>query len=208
MTRRLCTVVSAISLILCVAVCVVWARSEWEIDQVFSQTASGPAWWLKSMTGRCRICWCEHSDGTDQLLRTCYPLPSFRPLNWEYPNGWEYLEYPPAITSGWEHVGIRYARGNAVRFLGAPQVRPRYWETEFPYHDAAGFFAALTTPWLIRRTTVAIARRRHRTRGRCQGCGYDLRATPDHCPECGARTGKRSGSNCGDCPAGGAAHGS
>jgi hypothetical protein len=82
----------------------------------------------------------------------------------------------------------------------------RDWGKEFPGFNTAGFrYGGLRGPngslynvsaphWfpvaLLMAPPVAWAfserrRRRRPRRGRCASCGYDLRATPDRCPECG-----------------------
>ena len=53
-----------------------------------------------------------------------------------------------------------------------------------PLWALAGSSAVLPTLWFRRRR---LDRRRRRT-GACRRCGYDLRATPERCPECGTVT--------------------
>ena len=73
-------------------------------------------------------------------------------------------------------AGFHYARGGqggeACRLLLVPR-----WSV-FPLF-AAGLAAPAAAVWLRRRAALAKAA------GLCPACGYDLRASPERCPECG-----------------------
>jgi len=55
------------------------------------------------------------------------------------------------------------------------------WHVRLPYWLPSLLFALLPA-YCVRRWLRA---RRRRAAGQCPTCGYDLRATPDRCPECG-----------------------
>lgn len=80
-------------------------------------------------------------------------------------------EFPGFNAGGFKYGGLRGPSGSLYNAV-------------VPH----GFLAALPLPvpfaWLAirRRQRRADRRRRH---GRCTACGYDLRATPGRCPECG-----------------------
>jgi hypothetical protein len=66
---------------------------------------------------------------------------------------------------------------------------PPYGDRE-DYEITLSWLAILTATIpvcsLCTRMRLLARRRQMRLRGLCQSCGYDLRATPDRCPECGA----------------------
>jgi hypothetical protein len=92
---------------------------------------------------------------------------------------------------GWDwdvshQTPIRYAGGfTATRWgLGYESVRVpewRYRALAFPLWLSTTLFASLP----ITRLALLVRRRRRGVEGHCTHCGYDLRATPDRCPECG-----------------------
>jgi hypothetical protein len=70
------------------------------------------------------------------------------------------------------------ARAAAARTWPAGRVIPRA--------AVLAGLAALPAAWLATHRLAARRRRRLVARGACAACGYDLRASPGRCPECGA----------------------
>jgi hypothetical protein len=162
MLRRLLILVTALSLVMCVAVVVLWVRSQRVMDQwVFNSTRQyvevngrrGGLWvlWISTPTsGPLWLTW-EHDSRQ--------PLPLIRrPYRWWHPAG---LYFDRTTRSG--------APGTVTRLATVP-----YWLLVTPTAVVSGLSVRATS-----------RRRRLRRSGLCPACGYDLRATPGRCPECG-----------------------
>jgi hypothetical protein len=79
-----------------------------------------------------------------------------------------------------ERLGFRFARGQLsfVHGIWAPGSTTAI--VDLPVWFLTIAFAALPLMW------IAVLRRRSNVpANHCHSCGYDLRATPDRCPECG-----------------------
>jgi hypothetical protein len=91
-------------------------------------------------------------------------------------------QYPASIRFSFANVGLYHGpffdsgRDHIVWFAGYE------WYLSAPFWMPVVLFAVLPAVWI----RLAYARWRRRTDpGCCVICGYDLRATPERCPECG-----------------------
>ena len=183
-TRRLFTLCSAASLLLCVAVCVLWVRSKWVRDQ---------AWRGEPESDAVAVVGC--ANGTLYVATVC-PWTSVGPWRLESePIGGERgvgMGWPFPHARGFALPGVRAFRGRGQLYLHGPRatdVRQTGLAPATMVYVSMWLPAAVTaaSPALVvtRRVRGSVRRRRRRSRGLCLACGYDVRANPDRCPECG-----------------------
>ena len=193
--RRLLNLVSTLSLLLFIAVVAAWVRGlfvgdRWVLPQnpvtgvVTSPWGDRDTWRARYVisSGGGRLQWVrvEHKDGHAELAGHSSPPPSRVIIDYwgrALPNdrrggalGFAYFvrekHYVPGPT------------GNHATFWGFRTVTVPYWSLA----SVSGAIASAGVASLVRR-------RRGRDRaclGLCPACGYNVCATPDRCPECGA----------------------
>jgi hypothetical protein len=194
--RKLFNVFLVLSLLLCVATLAIWMRSCRRYEAIIRAHDNGSGvrghyvFWNRSSLGWGRFRTEVEGPSANQEW-------SIRRPSLGVPNGWSRQSHaaedimPTAL--GFGRAGFSYRRSPSI--LGDTTLVGESRVVAIPCWLAAALFA---TPPLVR----ARAWRKHRARlrraaGCCASCGYDLRATPDRCPECGIAT--DSGSAHGPC---------
>jgi hypothetical protein len=179
--RRLLNLLAALSLLLCVAVCALWVRSylAWDLVRVRTERR-----WLHVGCGAGKL-----MAGT--WLTADHDLEADMSLRREV-RGAERARKNLALSSaaatyrlhavGFEYMALRAQKPTSYRMAVVPM-----W---FPAASAA----IVPVLWLRRRQRE----RRRVAAGCCSRCGYDLRATPGRCPECGREAGPGLGAREGE----------
>lgn len=167
MRRKLFTLLSAASLLVCLAAVTFAVRGIWWSDWVRfggpSHTAmvgcmGSSAWWTFWL------------DADTQ--RRGFAAGSHESRN-------TYFSGPPTLEMNWLGFSAHTGRTDPTHTSPFGGNRP-YVTVIIPHWMLAAAAGVLPAWWMIRR------RRASRLRpGHCRRCGYDLRATPDRCPECG-----------------------
>ena len=157
---------TAASLLICLAGLAAWARSIGRFD-VARGTAGSTYYTLLSGNGLFQV-----QGETD------YP----------YRVAWYTAHGPSSVAPDLGPrargaLGVRFQRFHTVHASGRENPT---WAMTLPCWVVSLVGAFLPSIWLLRFRRRAYRAGRHL----CLACGYDLRATPDRCPECGVVGGR------------------
>ena len=166
MKRRVLAIASALSLGLCLATAVLRVRSLGRVDAFIGGPPGGKIMAEVISTAGCATV--EFITSNEK----CYV-----PRHW-------WLRRSSARTPEQGLLGFAMQRQVWVTVDGPVSAPPA--EVDYLLSLPYWFVAALTLLPFLLALRFRQRRKRRRRCGMCEACGYDLRATSDRCPECGA----------------------
>jgi hypothetical protein len=162
--RKLFTLLAAISLLLCVATAALWVRSVSVHDEIIRERTAKNSWKLLTVASNRGVLRVRFNEF---VFRNGSSVLSADTITWKR----------SADASTHEGGGLSgFTNGGVVK--GAQAAR---WVT-VPHWFVVAILGVLPVLWFAERRRTA----HRRASNRCTVCGYDLRATPERCPECGA----------------------
>jgi hypothetical protein len=178
--HRLFTICSALSLLLFVAVSILWVRSYGLTDKLVWRRAEAERS-IRSGKGHVLLALYlgDRSSRPADWFGLTYERGTPRPVIWDR-NVTLLMNGEPGDTLAQYDAGgfAWFERRNVRRRTLTAHGTVPLWSIAAPA-------AALPLAWTTLRLRSRLRTRRRRRLGLCAGCGYDLRATPQACPECG-----------------------
>jgi hypothetical protein len=198
------TFLSAVSLLLCVAVCVLWARNYfgWRVEGVNFEprTRAGDTkkFHYALVVNPFGIAFMQssHAPLSPHILLEAQPAVVIDPTEYSFaPSPAKWDVFSRTATSATLATLSEYYRGR-----GADGILGVYWLATMEPNSGNAAQEVFLPHWLLALASGALPalwgtrrwRKRAKTRaGLCAVCGYDLRASPQRCPECGTLSSPR-----------------
>ena len=175
MARRAIKLLTIVSLLACVMVTIQWGNPS---DGDACCRTGWHGWGVACDAGGLSLGHCEFDAPKHPAVKE----------SWQWDAVALQDGFLPRLGFGWGGVNVvrpvpMMASLPAIGRLFATSTRGRY--VKAPWWVLFVLTAAAPLAW----AAEGNRRRWWSERGRCAACGYDLRATPERCPECGASAG-------------------